>query len=760
MPPTFRRRVVVSKAVQTEASFSPDCLDTTAHVEGLASEQFRDLCKLRDVIRDAMKEVACSVYDVVAFKDVLFKLEEELPSSLPVTDMLLISSKLFRRTAEMGRLLACFFAVTFAEQHADEDFHFTELRVLRRELIEVRKECAKAVEERDRLQRMLDDVGRVAMNHSRAVDLLETRNAALQLQTSGLEDQMALLFSQLNKDLHRQCKDAYERVTSEIENQDRMNLTKATFRQTMDSLSDQLRHSRTLIGEVRELVISCTQGAIGTGRNADAQISKEPSIRFKLKQVENNFQQLISRFSSVKGIVAETAQELMNALHERKNILYLSLQHIRLYDVQNNKMRRGKATVVNMKRVVEELRQRLGVTFPSGAVTFVDRIGRISTQQYQVGQTLATLRNQKMNDHPEDESVVACGPPSASIGTPVPQVSPLLDQQRTSGDYESSSNDQSAFFHLENATRHSLSGNKIPFQTVYNVLDMVKALENSMEGLDDTLNFENEINAFLKTLTLSLSTTPREVDETFGDFPDTEKAMEKALLPTGDATYKQVATSGTVSSQRSTHEIEGANSSILSATSHGDRTHSTDNEKVHTAIVEQKQRVKKLEEQLNNVRPEFAAKISFLRQVYEARICDLEVKEANLQRRIGGTAGGGSGAGGTSSHKEGKEKDSKRRQGGRSDHDVVSSPSPDPTDTEKRRKEDDRDQLLQYRTEWQQTKPTLQGNKKTREVALNEIANMARGMNPGEKTERGERIPSFRSIRSSRSPGSSMSKRF
>ncbi|ORC88369.1 uncharacterized protein TM35_000172410 [Trypanosoma theileri] len=759
MPPTFRRRVVVSKAVQTEASFPPDCQDTTAHVEELASEQFHDLCKLRDVIRDAMKEVACSVYDVVSFKDVLFKMEEELPSTLPVTDMLLISSKLFRRTAELGRLLACFFAVTFAEQHADEDFHFTELRVLRRELIEVRKECAKAVEDRDRLQRMLDDVGRVAMNHSRAVDLLETRNTALQLQTSGLEDQMALLFSQLNKDLHRQCKDAYERVTTEIENQDRMNVTKATFRQTMDSLSDQLRHSRTLINDVRELVISCAQGATATGRGADAQISKEPSIRFKLKQVENNFQQLISRFSSVKGIVAETAQELMNALHERKNILYLSLQHIRLYDIQNSKMRRGKAVVVDMKRVMDELRKRLGVTFPPGAVTFVDRIGRISTQQYQVGQTLATLRNQKTSENPDDDSVVTGGPPSLPSASPVTQMPPLLGPQRTSADYESPINEQSGYFHMDTTSRDSLTGNKIPFQTVYNVVDMVKALERSMEGLDETLNFENEINAFLKTLTLSLSTTPREVDETFGEFLDPDKSVEKALLPTGDASLKQSTTTSVSTARRGTHEIEGANSSILSAISHTDRGHSTD-DKVHAAVVEQEQRVKKLQDQLNSVRPEFAAKISFLRQVYEARICDLEVKEANFQRRIGGVGGaGGGGGGGGSLHKEGKEKDGKKRTGGRSEFDVSSSPSPETMEMEKRRKKDDRDQLIQYRTEWQQTKPILQGNKKTREAALNEISRMARGMNPGEKTDRSERAQSSRSRRSSRSPASSTSRR-
>lgn len=33
----------------------------------------------------------------------------------------------------------------------------------------------------------------------------------------------------------------------------------------------------------------------------------------------------------------------MNALHERKKILYLSFQHIRLYDLQNAKLRHGKA---------------------------------------------------------------------------------------------------------------------------------------------------------------------------------------------------------------------------------------------------------------------------------------------------------------------------------------------------------------------------------------------------------------------------------
>ncbi|KEG13102.1 hypothetical protein DQ04_01211010 [Trypanosoma grayi] len=743
--PFSRRRVLVSKAVQTEASFPPDCTNVEEHYKGLASEQFDDLCKLRDVIRDAMKEVACSVYDVVAFKDILFKIEDELPSSLPVTDMLLLSSKLFRRAAELGRLLGCFFTVVFAEEHVDEDFHFTELRVLRRELLDLKKQFAKADEERARLQRMLDDVGRVAVNHSRAVDLLETRNAALQLQTSGLEDQMALLFSQLNKDLHRQCKEGYEKVTNEIDSQDRMNLTKATFRQTMDSLSDQLRHSRTLINDVRELVLSCAQGGTGGGRNVDAQISKEPSIRFKLKQVENNFQQLVGRFSAVKGIVAETAQELMNALHERKNILYLSLQHIRLYDIQNTKMRQSKAIVVEMKRGVEELLKRIGVTFPSGAVTFVDRIGRISTQQWQVGQTLATIRNQKASELSGDETTVVSASQVPSPLPPAPMAPAPPSQKRVSESDIGGEERQGASV-PDVSARMGTGSYNVPFQTVYNIVDLVKLMERSMENLVNTLNFENEINAFLKTLTLSLSTTPREVDETFGDFSDADAVVDKALLPTGDASYKRSNAVDTPTRKAVRNLDRTASHSILSFSGQGERRQSIESEKAASVVAEQERRLQELQEQLDNVRPEFAVKIGFLRQVYEARICDLEMKEANIQRRVGATT----------PQKEAKEtKEPPKKRQGRGEREMPASRASDNSDAERRRKKDDRDHLLLSRSEWHQTKPALQGNKKVREAMMNELTKMMRDPDPSEKQERRQ---SMRSKGTGRSVTTSISR--
>ncbi|RNF24307.1 uncharacterized protein Tco025E_02558 [Trypanosoma conorhini] len=708
--PSFRRRAMVSKAVQTEASFPWECADTDRHYEELASEQFQDLCKLRDMIRAAMKEVACSVYDVVAFKDILFKIEDELPSKLPVTDLLLLSSKLFRRTSALGRLLGCLFAVVFAEEHADENFHFTELRVLRHELMKVKLQFAQAEKERARLQRMLDDVGKAAMNHSRAVNLLETQNAALQLKTTGLEDQMALLFAQVNKDLHRQCKDAYENVTSEIDSQDRMSLARATFRQTMDSLSDQLRHSRTLINDVRELVMSCAQtGTAGGGaRNVDVQISKEPSIRFKLKQVENNFQQLVGRFASVKGVVAETAQELMNALQERKNILYLSLQHIRLYDVQNTKMRQSKAIVVAMKQSMEELLKRISVTFPAGAVTFVDRIGRISTQQFKVGQTLATLRQQKTLEQSGEE---AASTSAHTTGFSSPIASPTGMRVM--------SEDQTAVPMPPSVDFYSTADtSKLPFQTVYNVVDLIKQAERSMESLSNVLNFENEINAFLNTLTLSLSTTPRNVDEALRDLQTEDEMVDRALLPTGNLP-SQRPSAVDVAARRVDREPDVGVSPhpILSASVAGDRKASIDSEQQPSQTVEQMQQIKKLQEQLDSVQPEFAAKISFLRQVYEARICDLEVKEANYHRKINTVM----------TQKEGRETRESKRRVSRSDRISPAPRTPEASAPERRGKKEDKEQLLQSRSEWQQTKSVLKSNKKTRDATLNELTKMLKG---------------------------------
>nr|CCC95957.1 unnamed protein product [Trypanosoma congolense IL3000] len=733
---TPRRREFISKAVQTEMTCSPDCASVDASMEKYVSEQFQDLLKLRTAIEGAMKEVACSVYDVNSFKDVLFKLEGKLSTELPMTDLLLLTSKLFRRTMNLGRLLGCFFGVIFADGHADERFHITELRILHRELTDLKERYKKAVEERTQLQNMLDEAGEVAVNHSRTVELLETQNNVLKLQTIGLEDQMALLFSQMNKDMQRQCREAYGKSFAEVD-QDQLNISKEVFRQSMDTLSDQLRLSRTLIAEVRELVMACSQGSSAGGRTADQRIAKEPGIRFKLKQVESNFQYIVARFSAVKDVVSDTSNSLINALHERKNILFLALQHIRLYDIQNAKMRRSKANLTEMKRLVRDLQKRMPATFPPGTVTMVDRIGQISVQKWNVGSTLETIRAQRGVESVAERGVSVSvardevGSEQAHRSMKAPPTLELPSQKQTvpqpvstaqAADY--AAEEFSNYEPQSNSSYISGPSDTAGFPSVYSILDTVSFLGRQMDELDNNLMFENEVDTFLKILTLSIPTTPRAADELYSTL-DEETNLGLALLPAGihGRRDQQGGALGLTMSNTSDREglpPPGLSTTALEGSSEIPRAHEkpTDGATTEAGKTDGKKSA-------DSAMAEFTTKLGFLRQAYESRIADLERREADIHRMLTLPK--------TKEKQENAgENTPKRGTSGRSGQ--RSARRKGSANKEERKQQEDMDQLLQARAKWQQSKADLQGNKAVRETVIKELGKMTQAFSGGDVT--------------------------
>ncbi|KAK7199725.1 hypothetical protein NESM_000018600 [Novymonas esmeraldas] len=790
---TFKGRQRTQQEVQTEASFVPGCSSLELAYDPLASEQYEGLVALRQMIQACLTLVAGDVYDVVSFKDILYQLEGELPSTLPVTDLLLLSSRLFRRTAELGRLLSSFFGVVFADDHSDEHFRFGEVRLLQREIRELKMQLSSSEEERTRLKEMLDNVGQVAYDHGKAVELLETHNKVLKKQTTALEDQMALLFHQLNTGLEGHCKDAYQQVTGEMKVQESLNPARITFRQTMDSLSEQLRGSRGLITDVREVLLGCSQG----GRTGEAYAAVEPSVRFKLKMLESNFQQLMGRFTAVKDTVVETAQELMSALQERKKILYLSFQHIRLYDLQNAKLRNARAILSQLQHNTSEVVSRMRVTFPGGNLTSVDRFGNITTQRWQGGYTLATLRGYKLTEqqHQQQQLQLQHGDGElseaarSSVGGPQPQPQPPVGSRMLSGLTESQMMAaESEMAALEGGASHNsgLAGRSmrasrvsiaqipnrvsavpsravsrapsaressngmglagpvdtsggahgddpdvLPFNSVATFLDLMHHVDADMEELQRALVLDDEMGAFLKMLTLSASTTPRadglDIASGLGgqasQLERREYNMETALVPTGSRPGGSRAANGAGALGSSTESFLRRESDSVSTSSskpvspssptEGRSGPRADHASSETAMARQAVQLQRQQKQITKMQEDFTSKIGFLRQVYEARIGDLEVRETTMGKRLGqgwntsatprgGAAdGSGGGAGGSRPASEGAS---------RGDEDRATTLGPG-----------EKEKLTRVRKDWAQSKRKMQPNRKLREATAEQL---------------------------------------
>lgn len=811
---TFKGRQRSQQEVQTESSFVPDCKNLNDAYDPLASEQYENLVGLRQMIQTCLTMVAGDVYDVVSFKDILFQLEPELPSSLPVTDLLLLSSRLFRRTAELGRLLSCFFGVVFADDYNDEHFRFTEVRLLQREVRELKKQLEVSEKERVRLQEKLDNVGQIAYDHGKAVEVLETHNKVLKKQTTALEDQMALLFHQLNTGLESHCKDAYKQVSGEMKVQESLNPTRITFRQTMDSLSEQLRGSRGLITEVREVLLSCSQG----GRTGEAYVAVEPSVRFKLKMLDSNFQQLMGRFTAIKDTVVETAQELMGALQERKKILYLSFQHIRLYDLQNAKMRNARAILSQLQQNTNEFVQRIQVTFPGGTLTSVDRFGNITSQRWQGGYTLATLRGYKLAQ--KNDGIDGSTPADSISGgdgvgnggalqtptTPSRMLPGLTEAQVMAAESELAVLEGRGFDGAGNPTNNNanISANGpggggglrspghprfaqeaevrypsashapgrsdspnydaglgfsqgipsnafageendvAPFSSINAFLDLIRAVDDDMEELQKTLVLDDEMGAFLKMLTLSASTTPRtDVAEntTLGggrasQLERQEYNMEAALHPTGNGLGGNRANNNNASVASSAYgdtSVRGDNDSIgsnlrspRSPDSRAAASPRADRGQSEAALARQAVQLQRQQEQITKMQEDFSSKIGFLRQVYEARIGDLEVRESNVTKKYGAQGGGGGGGngGGAGSAVAHVAKFASDLAGPSATSASVTPPKPPSQDGRSAMPAPgDKDQLLKMRKDWQQSKHRLQPNRRLREATVSELQN-------------------------------------
>lgn len=792
LPPP-RHRPTCHKEVQTEASFVPSLIDLSHHYDPLASEQFTNLVQLRKMIQRCMQEVMGTVYDTVHFKDIIFKLEESFPTDVPVTDMLLITSKLFRQNAELGRLLSCFFAAIFSENNADEHFHFMEIRMLQKELKALKQKLLMSEEEQARLQKMLTSVGQIATDYGKAVEMLENHNQALQLQTSTLEDQMALLFHQVNSDLKTHCKDAYEKVTNEMEIQERLNPTRNTFRQTMDSLSQQIRSSRSLIMEVREALINCSQGP----KTGEAYLAIEPSIRFKLKMLDSNYQQLLGRFNSVKDTVAETAHELMNALHERKKILYLSFQHIRLYDIQSEKLRHSKATLAELRSYTSDLLKKMQATFPSGAVTSIDRIGRITTQRWKGGYIVNALRGNKhfagsttsvgsnsSGGVRKRSSSVAVNAQGAEV-LPIPQdnesrgslgrkstdelLPPLVSVQNDEsvnfvgseevngnsmvldgyGSDEASPDGEVGSITVKPTIKKKfvipkggilppaevfldVPNDAVPFESIGILLDLIKSIDTDLDQLNSSLTLDEEMSTFLRTLTLSVSSTVRisgpenPMNENL-TLERLEGMLENALTPSGgqlgiqrdqksqgysmlnkqskdDADGEQDTHSIINGGQRSPADLKFSSDTKLSK---------TESAVSNAVLIRQVQQLQKQQEQINKLNEDYNSKLGFLRQIYEARITDLEIKELSYRSKLAGVLD-------TSMSSTG------RRRGQTTDseldlvRDMHLSASRD-EELEKFHRKSDKEEVMGLRSDWGKVKSGLMALKPIREATANEI---------------------------------------
>eukprot|EP00758_Cryptobia_borreli_P002823 Tbor_TRINITY_DN3320_c0_g1::TRINITY_DN3320_c0_g1_i1::g.23518::m.23518 len=342
-PETPPMKETAHSSCQTEVvlglSYGSSIKDTYSNIHANA---YRQLEELRETIKNTMDAVGGSVYDVLAYKDIMLQLADRIPN-VPLVDLLLITSKLYRHCGDLSRLLQAFFQMVFSDGYTDDTFHFTDMRLMKSELKQLRKDITEMKIERDISIQKYEELSKGIIEHAHVVATLENRNDVLELRSSGLEDQIALLFSQVTDDFLFFNEEQYQKISMKQEVEEKMALTRSKFRQSIDDLQMRLELFQAGLSENSKVT--------------------ENSLKAKVRQLNVHISQVISRFSAVKEGLFQTADELLSALRDKKKILNFSIQHIKMYDLQNAKLRSSRALMHEMRQRLSDLERAVTHTF-------------------------------------------------------------------------------------------------------------------------------------------------------------------------------------------------------------------------------------------------------------------------------------------------------------------------------------------------------------------------------------------------------------
>lgn len=465
----LQRKKTEDLEVQTEASFHVSVSDLPKKLTDTAAKQFEELKKLQTMIKSAMTEVGCSVYDLMAYKDVVMTIGSSLPD-MPVNDLLLLSSKLFRRSSELGRLLGAFFNVVFADDFVDEDFHFIELRMARREISALNRRVGELEKEKHILQELYDELGKGSLDHAKAVEVLENRNDILELRSTGLEDQMAVLFQQLTQELRTSTQQSLQQAMDDVEIQEHLSSTRTAFVQSVEAVQGRLKFFQSLLLELQD----------------DPIVAQDTQFRNKVKALDVHVLNIGNRFGAVREGLLSSSDDLLKAIHDRRKALNFSVQHLKLSDLQAQKLRQARSTLHELRQRVTEVERTMQHSFPHGGLTKVERNGEIVLMVTGVG---------------------GAGGPTSPLhimdsGTKLPPSS-FTSSNHANQDSTSGGGG------FTNDAADSLRKSKFTSNNIRHIIEQIQLLHEVVVRLTAYLDTEEEQKALLRTISLAAPTSGR-----------------------------------------------------------------------------------------------------------------------------------------------------------------------------------------------------------------------------------------------------------
>lgn len=366
----LRGMSTITKAAQTDAVYHPRQRHSpSTGADDTLSEyhanEYKHLTRLRDHTKGVMTELGAGVHDLQALKDVFLRMSDHLPNA-PLTDLLLVASRIYRRSSEVARCVGAMFSIACSDDVIDDDFKFTELRVTKAAARKLAAELDAVTQERDDLHKKLSVLSSSEATHQQEVTALQDDRDNLAQRNAVLEDDMAVLFQQVAADFITHNEAQLANVQEDLLVNDTLSAARAQFGQSIEAVQNRLRYFQTSLHEMQ---------------NDAATFDPSGTLKNRIKSLDVHAAHLANRFEAVREGLVNTANELTATLMEKRKMVNFSLQHLKAYEVQNQRLRATRQLLHELRQQLIEVERVFNSTFAQGALVRVDRTGDINISE-------------------------------------------------------------------------------------------------------------------------------------------------------------------------------------------------------------------------------------------------------------------------------------------------------------------------------------------------------------------------------------------
>eukprot|EP00761_Pharyngomonas_kirbyi_P007611 gb/GECH01007621.1/.p1 GENE.gb/GECH01007621.1/~~gb/GECH01007621.1/.p1 ORF type:complete len:338 (+),score=90.05 gb/GECH01007621.1/:1-1014(+) len=133
-------------------------------LEKRAHEHWKKVINAKDKVRSLMTDLGTSLYDLIAWKDIVFESPKSALCQQGLRDLLLITSKMYRRQINLYNMLNDMFTLLFDQDQEHESHNSSpKIKILQKEIDKLNEKCETEEQLKEFLYQQACDLGKDTM---------------------------------------------------------------------------------------------------------------------------------------------------------------------------------------------------------------------------------------------------------------------------------------------------------------------------------------------------------------------------------------------------------------------------------------------------------------------------------------------------------------------------------------------------------------------------------------------------------------------